>query len=231
LEVNEEDGQDCDGQPLTDLELASLPSRRNVMVDLREALVFDYDGVIADTEPLHWKSWAVLLSRYGIQLGWDEYCRIGQGASDEQIYEHFRARMPHSTARAFAEQNGERKRMVLELSLKESPIAQETVEMLRSLDGYRLGLVTNSDQADVKPVLCAAQIQDRFDAMIFGGDAARPKPSPAPYLLIADRLGVKTGIAFEDSEPGLESARAAGFRTVKIERVSDLSKIVELTLR
>jgi HAD superfamily hydrolase (TIGR01509 family) len=120
---------------------------------------------------------------------------------------------------------------VLELSLKESPIAQETVEMLRSLDGYRLALVTNSDRTEVEPVLCAAQIQDRFDAMVFGGDAARPKPSPAPYLLIADRLGVKTGIAFEDSDPGLESARAAGFRAVKIERASDLSKIVELMLR
>ena len=103
--------------------------------------------------------------------------------------------------------------------------------MLRSLGNYRLGLVTSSDRADVEPVLRAAQIRDRFDAMIFGGDAARPKPSPAPYLLIADRLGVKTGIAFEDSKPGLESARAAGFRTVKIERAADLSKIVELTLR
>ena len=201
------------------------------MVDLREALVFDYDGVIADTEPLHWKSWAALLSRYGIQLGWDEYSRVGQGVSDKKIYEHFRARMPQVDAREFAEQNGERKRMVLELSLKENPIAQETIAMLRSLDGYRLGFVTSSDQADVEPVLRAARIQDRFDAMVFGGEAAEPKPSPAPYLLIADRLGVRTGIAFEDSEPGLESARAAGFRAVKIERASDLSKIVELTLR
>jgi len=201
------------------------------MVDLREALVFDYDGVIADTEPLHWKSWAVLLSRYSIQLGWDEYCRIGQGVSDKEIYEHFRARMPDSDATAFAAQNGERKRMVLELSLKESPIAPETVTMLRSLDRHRLGLVTSSDQADVEPVLRAARIQDRFDAMVFQGEAARPKPSPAPYLLIACRMGVKTGIAFEDSLPGLESAKAAGFRTVKVERPSDLSKIVELTLR
>lgn len=224
--VNEEAGQ-----PLTDLEPDVFSSKRNVMVDLREALVFDYDGVIADTEPLHWKSWAVLLSRHGIQLGWEEYCRIGQGVGDKQIYEHFRSRMPHADASVFAEQIAERKRMVRELSLKKSPIAQETAAMLRSLGNYRLGLVTSSDQADVEPVLRAAQIQDRFDAMIFGGDVPRPKPSPAPYLLIAERLGVKTGIAFEDSEPGLESARSAGFRTVKIERATDLSKIVKFTLK
>ena len=57
------------------------------MAELRETLVFDYDGVIADTEPLHWKSWAVLLARYGIQLGWEEYCRIGQGVSDAKLFE------------------------------------------------------------------------------------------------------------------------------------------------
>jgi HAD superfamily hydrolase (TIGR01509 family) len=201
------------------------------MVDLREALVFDYDGVIADTEPLHWKSWAVLLSRCGIELGWAEYCRIGQGVNDKQIYEHYRARMPHADVKAFEEQNGERKRMVRELSLKESPIAQETVALLKSLTGFRLGLVTSSERSEVEPVLRAAQIHDKFDAMVFGGETASPKPSPAPYLLIAERLSVRTGIAFEDSEPGLESARAAGFRAIKVERPKDLAKIVELTLR
>lgn len=201
------------------------------MVDLRETLVFDYDGVIADTEPLHWKSWAVLLSHYGIQLGWDEYCRIGQGASDQRILEYFRARMPHADASTFAVQNGKRKRTVLEMSLKESPIAQETVVLLKSLGGYRLGLVTSSERTEVEPVLRAARLHDKFDGIVFGGEAASPKPSPAPYLLIAERLGVKTGIAFEDSVSGLESARSAGFRAVKIDRPSDLSKTVELTLR
>ena len=107
--------------------------------------------------------------------------------------------------------------MVREWSLAESPIPRETVELLRTLDEYRVGLVTSSERTDVEPVLRAAQIHSRFDAMVFGGEPAEPKPSPAPYLLIAERLGVKTGIAFEDSEPGLASARAAGFRAVKID--------------
>jgi len=201
------------------------------MVDLGQALVFDYDGVIADTEPLHWKSWVALLSHHGIQLGWDEYRRIGQGVSDKHIYEHFRPQMTSVDPDAFAILNHDRKRMVLDLSLRESPIAQETVGLLKSLGRYQLGLVTSSDRAQVEPVLRAAQIFDLFDAMVFGGEAPLPKPSPAPYLLIAERLGVKSGIAFEDSEPGLESARAAGLRTVKIERPGDLARIVELTLR
>jgi len=201
------------------------------MAELREALVFDYDGVIADTEPLHWKSWAALLSPYGIQLGWEEYCRIGRGVSDAKIFEHFGAQMRPEDADEFSRQNRERKQMVREWSLTESPIPRETVALLRGLGDYRVGLVTSSEQTEVEPVLRAAQVYDRFDGMVFGGESAAPKPSPAPYLLIAERLGVKTGIAFEDSEPGLASARAAGFRAVKIARPGDLAKNVALLLR
>ena len=69
------------------------------MAEPRQALVFDYDGVIADTEPLHWKSWAALLARYGIQLGWEEYCRIGQGVSDAELFRYFGAQMPPTACR------------------------------------------------------------------------------------------------------------------------------------
>lgn len=216
---------------LRGLEAASLRSERNRMVDMPEALVFDYDGVIADTEPLHWKSWAALLARYGIQLGWEEYCRIGQGVSDAAIFEHFRAQMPQSAAAGFSLENRERKQMVRAWSLAESPIPPETAALLKTLGAYRVGLVTSSGRVEVEPVLRAAQIYDCFAAMVFGEEPEAPKPSPAPYLLVAERLGVKTGVAFEDSEPGLASAHAAGFRAVKIARPGDLPQIVVQSLR
>jgi beta-phosphoglucomutase len=206
-------------------------SERKIMADPRDALVFDYDGVIADTEPLHWKSWAALLARYGIQLGWEEYCRIGQGVSDAKLFKQFGAQMRPADAMEFSRLNPERKQLVREWSLAESPIPLETVALLKTLGDYRVGLVTSSEREDVEPVLRAAQVFDKFDALVFGGEPAAPKPSPAPYLLIAERLGVKTGIVFEDSEPGLASARAAGFKAVKIERPGDLAKIVALSLR
>lgn len=200
------------------------------MVAVPEALVFDYDGVIADTEPLHWKSWKALLSRHGISLGWEEYCRIGQGVSDALMIEYFRARMPKSELTNLSFQNHERKEMVRAWSLAASPIPSETVTLLKALSGYRVGLVTSSDRTEVEPVLRAAQVCDCFDATVFGEEPDAPKPSPAPYLLIAERLGVNTGIAFEDSEPGLASARAAGFTAVKIARPGDLPQIVAASL-
>ena len=191
-----------------------------------EALVFDYDGVLADTEPLHWKSWAALLSQYGIEYGWDEYCLTGRGVHDSRIREAFAARIPGFADFKLADWNRDRKQMVREWSLARSPIPPETIEMLATLGAFRVGLVTSSDAGDVEPILKAAGIHERFDAMVFGGDVSRLKPAPDPYLLIAQKLGVKTGIAFEDSAPGLESARAAGFKVIAIEQPGELARIV-----
>lgn len=196
-----------------------------------EALVFDYDGVLADTEPLHWKSWAALFRPYGVELTWEEYCRIGRGVSDIQMFASLVKDAPRLPVDELMLLNVQRRRMVLERSLAESPIPRETVELLAALNAHRIGLVTSSDRIDVEPVLRATAIYDKFDAIVFGDEVPIHKPAPDPYLLIAKNLGVHTGIAFEDSDSGMKSARAAGFKAVRIEHPSNLAQVVAQSLR
>ena len=198
---------------------------------MSEALVFDYDGVLADTEPLHWKSWAALFRPYGVELTWEEYGRIGRGVSDIQMFASLVKNAPRLPVDELMQLNLERRRMVLEWSLAESPIPQETVDLLATLRAYKIGLVTSSDRADVEPVLRASQIYDQFDAIVFGNDVPNHKPAPDPYLLIAKHLGVSTGIAFEDSDSGMKSALAAGFKAVRIEHPNRLAQIAAQSLR
>jgi beta-phosphoglucomutase len=200
------------------------------MDEMRKVLVFDYDGVLADTERLHWKSWAALLLPYDIQLTWEEYCSFGRGVDDAQMCVALGDRMPLVGTPELLRQNCERRRMVRDWSLAEIPIPQETVQLLTTLGAHRIGLVTSSEQADLEPVLRAAAIFETFDAMVFGHEVAAHKPAPDPYLLIAQKLGVKTGIAFEDSVPGVESALAAGFEVVRVEQPSELAHLVERSL-
>ena len=201
------------------------------MGKLPEALVFDYDGVLADTEPLHWKSWAVLFQPYDVQLTWEEYGRIGRGVSDIQMFASLVKNAPRLPVDELMRLNLERRRMVCEWSLAESPIPPETIELLATLKEYRIGLVTSSDRVDVEPILRAAAIYEKFDAVVFGDDVGAHKPAPDPYLLIAKKLGISTGIAFEDSGSGLQSAIAAGFKAVKIEHPRELAQIVAQSLR
>jgi len=53
-----------------------------------DTLIFDYDGVIANTEPLHWRSWAEILVPLGIKFTWDQYCEFGRGVHDARMLKH-----------------------------------------------------------------------------------------------------------------------------------------------
>lgn len=128
-------------------------------------------------------------------------------------------------------QNDERKRVVCQRSLAEIPIPQATIELLSTLSAYRIALVTSSERPDVEPILQASGIYEHFDAMVFGEDVSAHKLAPDPYLLIARKLGVSTGIAFEDSQSGLESAQAAGFKVFRVEQPKELAQIVARSLR
>lgn len=196
-----------------------------------EALVFDYDGVLADTEPLHWKSWAALFRPYDVELTWEEYGRIGRGVSDIQMFASMVENAPRLPVDELMLLNLERRRMVLAWSLAQSPIPPLTIELLATLKAYKVGLVTSSDRVDVEPVLRTSGIYDKFDAIVFGDDVACHKPAPDPYLLIAKKLGISTGTAFEDSDSGMKSALAAGFKAVRIGHPKDLAQIVAQSLR
>ena len=113
-----------------------------------------------------------------------------------------------------------------DLCVNEPPIAVATIEMLRSLKGYRLGLVTSSAESDVQPVLRAAGIYQCFEASVFGEDVECHKPAPDPYLLLGNRLGIRAGLVFEDSDAGITSAQQAGFTVIPITEPEQLSRIV-----
>jgi beta-phosphoglucomutase len=191
------------------------------------ALLFDFDGVLADTEPLYWRAWSSVLALHDVPLSWDDYCRIGRGIKDEQMLKSLPqlASDPPLLARV-KQRMGERKELVRQWWSEELPISPSTVDLLKSLGGFRLGLVTSSDRCDVEPLLCRADIKSCFHAIVFGEDTHHHKPDPEPYLVIRERLGVETGTAFEDSDAGLQSATSAGFQAIRVHDPRQLPAIV-----
>jgi HAD superfamily hydrolase (TIGR01509 family) len=192
-----------------------------------EALIFDYDGVIADTETLHWHSWAEILEPLGIHFTWDQYCEFGRGVQDADMLDKLRqlAADP-STLFGLEEKSSLRLQIMRDRCISKPPIPEATIEMLLTLNGYHLGLVSSSAKCHVEPVLRAAGIHQCFDALVFGDEVEHHKPSPDPYLLLGKRLGIKTGLAFEDSNAGITSALEAGFTVVPIAAPDQLSSIV-----
>jgi beta-phosphoglucomutase len=192
-----------------------------------EALIFDFDGVLADTEPLYWKAWATLLPVHGIEFSWKDYCRVGRGVEDEPMLQAIPqlAANPALLEKLHQERPA-RKAMVEGFWREKLPIGEATIELLHSLRGYPLGLVTSSRRSAVVPMLEAARIADCFRAAVFGEDTMLRKPNPAPYLLIQERLAVLSGVVFEDSDAGVESATLAGFEVLRVPAPQALPEIV-----
>lgn len=194
-----------------------------------DGLIVDFDGVVADTESLYWKAWAELLQRHAISLSWTEYCRAGRGYRDAVMLDNLGIKDPVVRA-AIAEMEQERQERVRRWCAQKSPISPATVSALRELGGYRLGLVTSSERAEVEPLLRNAGIEALFAACVYGDDITHAKPHPEPYLLVRERLGIRSGVAFEDSDAGMASATGAGLRTVRVNSPDDLPALLRAVL-
>jgi len=196
-----------------------------------EAPIFDFDGVLADTEPLYWKAWAVILAMHGVQFSWEEYCQLGKGVQDEIMLQAIPqlAANPVLLEKVRLERPAPRA-MVEGFWREKLPIGEATIELLRSLRRYPLGLVTSSRRTAVLPMLEAAGIDGCFRAAVFAEDAITRKPYPAPYLLVQERLAVSSGVVFEDSDAGVESATRAGFEVLRVPAPQALPGIVRRRL-
>jgi HAD superfamily hydrolase (TIGR01509 family) len=179
-----------------------------------DSILFDFDGVLADTEPIHYQCWLEILEPYGIQPTWDFYQRECIGISDRIMVERIAtpALFDHIWPKYALKQALFRDKLMLK-----SPFLTETAEMLASLAArYKLAVVSSSGRTEIEPPLVRAGLRDHFQAMVCGKEAANLKPSPDPYLLAAELLGAKKPLVVEDSAAGEASGRAAGFEVLRV---------------
>jgi HAD superfamily hydrolase (TIGR01509 family) len=182
-----------------------------------EAILFDFDGVLADSEPLHHACWSQVLAPHGVALTWDTYAKHCVGVADRDMIEFLCTLHdpPLSAERLFAEYPL-KKRLFAERIREDSPIPHSTREFLRALDGFKLAVVSSSGRAEIEPMLTSAGVRDLFQAVVCGEDVQRLKPAPDPYLEAARLLGISTALVVEDSEAGVASGRAAGFDVLRV---------------
>jgi beta-phosphoglucomutase len=179
-----------------------------------KALVFDMDGTLADSDPLHLVAFSDMLAPHGIAMDEDLYRTRISGRTNAAIFSDF---FPDASIE-------EQERLA---DVKEAAFRRLAGDLLplpgltAVLDwaetrALKIGLVTNAPPENARHMLDVLGIADRFHVKIVGGDVARGKPDPLPYLTALQRLGVRAdeALAFEDSLSGVMAAKAAGIRTV-----------------
>jgi HAD superfamily hydrolase (TIGR01509 family) len=187
-------------------------------------IVFDFDGVIADTERVHLcafrealavRGWTIDESAYFDRyLGYDDRGLVAAYARDQHLDlddAAIQLLMQAKTA-AFARHLGSANMLF--------PGAKARISELAS--SFPLAIASGSTHAEIETILSAAALLDSFSVIVGTDDVAASKPSPDSYLLAAGTMGLAPSacVAVEDSATGLEAARAAGMRTIAITSTS-----------
>ena len=189
------------------------------------AVIFDMDGLLADTEPLSYRAWTALLARdYGVAVTEEDaaWASATVGKHWPEVWRMIaeRFRLPVELPRDLAKLNEAYREIytaVLDQGVPALPGAVELVANCRAA-GVLVGLASSSSPGQIEQVLGSIGIRDQFAAIASGSEVPRSKPDPAIYLLACERLGVapREAVALEDSGPGVTAAHAAGLRCLAI---------------
>ncbi len=207
------------------------------------AVIFDFDGIIVDTEPLHYKAFQEVLIPLGLGYSWDEYLRHYIGFDDRDAFrEVFRAAgraIDENRLHQLINEKGRAFQGAIASGVEPYP---GVVELIRSIAGnLPLALCSGALPGDIQPILKQLGLDGAFDAVVTAADVKASKPDPASYVLAVALLqgmfptqGIAPGscLAIEDTPAGIASASAAGLKTLAVtnsypeESLGEASRVV-----
>jgi HAD superfamily hydrolase (TIGR01509 family) len=179
------------------------------------AYLFDCDGTIADSMPLHYVAWKKALGEHGCEFPEDLFYSWG-GMPTVQIVQTLGAQQGIAMN---AEEVAHRKELLYYELLPQLQAVPEVLEHIELSHGkIPFAVVSGGSRQSVTNSLTTLGILDKFDALVCSEDYTRPKPDAEPFLTAAARLGVAPAdcLVFEDTEMGIQAATAAGMASVKI---------------
>ncbi|HEX3354535.1 MAG TPA: HAD family phosphatase [Terriglobales bacterium] len=180
-----------------------------------KAYLFDCDGTIADSMPLHYIAWSKALSEWNCEFSEDLFCAWGGMPVAKVIAtlnEKCGLNMP-------VEDVARRKEGYYLENLPQLKAVPEVMEHIEASHGrIPLAVVSGSTRESVKASLQTLNILDKFDTLVCAGDYQKSKPHPEAFLIAAARVRIapESCLVFEDTEMGIQAASAAGMASVKV---------------
>lgn len=181
------------------------------------ALVFDFDGLILDTEEPVYRSWREMYEEHGVELPFERWVEtVGTTTTTFHPQHHLEERLGRPLPPEVIDRRAAR-RAELVLAQQVLPGVLSHIESARSL-GIKLGVASSSSRDWVAGHLERLGILNRFDCLRSSDDVAHVKPEPDLYVSVLDCLGAgaSEALAIEDSPNGIIAAKSAGLRCVAV---------------
>ena len=196
------------------------------------AVLFDFDGVLVDSEPLHYRCWMDVIKPYGAHMPWPEYNRRITGKTDLLAAEILLTEAGKSPTPENMQQAWDAKRAAFQSRLCEdlTILPELTSWILDTPQHLKVGVISSSMTSEVEPLLIKTGIRERLDVLICGDHVNRHKPDPEPYLTALKRLNNGSSqpitpqqcLVIEDSEAGIAAGEAAGMQVKPVTSVSEV---------
>jgi beta-phosphoglucomutase len=204
------------------------------------AIVFDFDGVLANSEPLHFQGFRDVLADEGVALTRDDYYARYLGYDDAGVFLAIAGERGAAWTAAHIGDLVARKAVRLEALERDGSILfpGAAAAVRRAAADVPVAIASGALGAEIRRVLDREQLTSCFTAIVAAEDTPFSKPAPDPYLralallepALGGRVAARECVAVEDSHWGLASARAAGLRTVGITHTYDSKALADADL-
>lgn len=180
------------------------------------AVLFDFDGTLVNTMPLHYEAYRNVFADMGVELTREDFFPNAGGKASETIPRFLHGRHSPLTVSEIHHLKKERIKTVFATEAVE---VLPTASLLSLFEGRtKLGLVSSGSREGIDILLERLGWTNLFDVIVSGDDILRSKPNPEPYILAVRKLDCdpKRVLVFEDTPDGMASARAAGMHAIDV---------------
>ena len=183
-----------------------------------EGLIFDCDGTLVDTMPIHFKAWSITTEKYGLIFPEDRFYALG-GVSPFEVLRILSSEQDKKID--FEEVTQEKESLYMQL-ISEAKEIPEVMEIVRSnFEKIPMAVASGGTSETVIGILNHCSIKHYFDVIVTSEDVENPKPAPDTFLEAATRMNIapEKCRAYEDADMGIKAIIAAGMDVVDIRKI------------
>ena len=195
------------------------------------AVIWDMDGIIADTAQYHHKGWQIVFRKRGTNYTEADFRRNTGKRSDTIVREVLGEKIPQNETTEIIREKDETFRQLMGEKIKLFPGVLKLITALKE-HGFKIAIASSAPRENILLITRSLKIANRFDAIISGWEVTKGKPHPQTFLLAAEKLGVAAAdcIVIEDAISGVAASKRAGMRCIAVTNTTSRDELREANL-